>query len=387
MRIGLLTAFDATDIHAFSGTAYFAARAMQKHGGEVEFVHIRLPWPRRLWRRLGGERLAGRLWGARSKPRAAFWGSEAVRRQVMARIQQSDIDVLLAFLCSPEAAELGGLDVPLVYMSDATVELMRTYYGRLTELAEDRVGWEDALERRAIGNAACCVYPTRWAADSAVCHYGKDPDAVHVIPYGANLVEVPGTEDVWRLIQARDLQRPRILLVGKGRFGRKAANVPEMVRCARCRGLDLQLTVVGFGPEEVPWQDPAVTFVPYLDKAVPADSARLHQLYSQADLFLLPTRAETFGIVFCEAMAYGLPIVSNRTGGASHVVQDGRNGILLEPGASPEDYVDAMLDLFSQPERYRALAAGARSLYDRQYNWDAFGRSLAGLLQRVVEAE
>ena len=68
--------------------------------------------------------------------------------------------------------------------------------------------------------------------------------------------------------------------------------------------------------------------------------------YHSADIFCLPsvTMAEAFGIVNLEAMACGLPIISSELGGIPDIVQNGRNGIIVEPG-NVEALSDAMKEL------------------------------------------
>ena len=59
---------------------------------------------------------------------------------------------------------------------------------------------------------------------------------------------------------------------------------------------------------------------------------RLLELFSRADVFVLPTLAETFGIAAVEASASGLPVVATRVGGLPDIVADGTTGLLTAPG-------------------------------------------------------
>ena len=58
----------------------------------------------------------------------------------------------------------------------------------------------------------------------------------------------------------------------------------------------------------------------------------LKKLYSQADIFVMPSLTEAFGMVFLEAMAAGLPVIGTRVGGVPEIIVDGSNGILVDPG-------------------------------------------------------
>ena len=86
----------------------------------------------------------------------------------------------------------------------------------------------------------------------------------------------------------------------------------------------------------------------------------LIRLYTEADVFVLPSQKEGFGIVFAEAMWLGLPVVAARAGAAEEVVEDGVTGILVPPNTD-EQLASAVSGLLLlEPERRRMGAAGRR---------------------------
>jgi glycosyltransferase involved in cell wall biosynthesis len=113
----------------------------------------------------------------------------------------------------------------------------------------------------------------------------------------------------------------------------------------------------------------------------PALSAR----YREAHFLVLPTRSEAFGVVFCEASAFGVPSVASRTGGVPSAIAEGRNGRLLPPDASPDDYAAAILELFSDPDAYRRLGLSAYREYEERLNWTTSGARVRGLLETIVD--
>jgi N-acetyl-alpha-D-glucosaminyl L-malate synthase BshA len=77
-----------------------------------------------------------------------------------------------------------------------------------------------------------------------------------------------------------------------------------------------------------------------------------------ADLFLLPTQSESFGLAALEAMACGVPVIATRAGGIPEVVVDGETGVLAEPGAV-DAMVDAALSILKDPKRQQRMRAAA----------------------------
>jgi len=91
--------------------------------------------------------------------------------------------------------------------------------------------------------------------------------------------------------------------------------------------------------------------------------------YQQADLFVLPSRRESFGLVLAEAMACGLPVVATTAGAIPEVVEDGVTGLLVPPD-DPDALANALVSLLDDRPRMKAVgAAGARQVSDH-FTWD-----------------
>jgi glycosyltransferase involved in cell wall biosynthesis len=85
----------------------------------------------------------------------------------------------------------------------------------------------------------------------------------------------------------------------------------------------------------------------------------LPDLYRQADVFVMPSFYETFGISVVEAMAFGLPVVATNVGGLSEVVEDGVTGILVPPHDAAA-LADAITSLLRDSNRRRRMGAAGR---------------------------
>ena len=110
----------------------------------------------------------------------------------------------------------------------------------------------------------------------------------------------------------------------------------------------------------------------------------LRRFYSEADIFVLPSRYEPFGIVFAEAMSFGLPIVATRVGGIPELVEDGENGFLVTPG-DVDSLADAVDKLASNAELRGRFG---RSIYEKSKKlttWEDCGESTFKYLQQIEE--
>ena len=110
----------------------------------------------------------------------------------------------------------------------------------------------------------------------------------------------------------------------------------------------------------------------------------LYRAYKLADMVVIPSRYEPFGIVALEAMASGRPVVASRVGGLSEVVVDGETGILVQPG-DPYSLAQAIEVLLDNPQLAREMGARGRRRVEELYRWGKVVRFLERIYQRVLE--
>ena len=108
------------------------------------------------------------------------------------------------------------------------------------------------------------------------------------------------------------------------------------------------------------------------------DAPGLDALYDRADLFVLATLHETYGMAVAEALARGVPVVSTRTGAISELVGDDA-GILVPPG-DEKAFTDALRAVITDPGLRTRLAAGARRRRDRLPSWEDAVRKMSDAL-------
>jgi D-inositol-3-phosphate glycosyltransferase len=114
----------------------------------------------------------------------------------------------------------------------------------------------------------------------------------------------------------------------------------------------------------------------------PQPHARLADFYSAADVVLMPSRSESFGLVALEAQACGTPVVASAVGGLRTVVRGG--GLLVE-GHDPADHADAVLAILGDPAFAASLgSAGARGSLG--FTWDATTSEVRAVYRELLEA-
>jgi glycosyltransferase involved in cell wall biosynthesis len=191
-----------------------------------------------------------------------------------------------------------------------------------------------------------------------VIHNGIDPDLFHPVPPADPAREA----DLQILCVSRLLER-------KG--------IHHLIEAlSRARDLDLRLDIAGEGNYEAHLKSltdalglaDRVRFLGY----VPNND--LPTLYSRYDLFALPSLTESFGIVFAEAMACGLPVLATTVGGIPEVVRNGVDGILVPPG-DVDALASSLRDLARDRGRLREMGRAGLERITTQFTWTAVARA------------
>jgi glycosyltransferase involved in cell wall biosynthesis len=228
------------------------------------------------------------------------------------------------------------------------------------------------------------IYSSQWAAESARANYSVNARAVHFVNFGANLERTPGAGEIAEMIRKRDQQTCRLLFVGVD-WHRKGADQAVAIAAALKReGIDVHLTIIGCRPPAGVMLPDFVELVGFLDKRTKEGAERIARHFQESHFFVLPTRAEAYGMVFCEASAFALPSIAPRVGGVPSIIEDGVNGWLLPPEASPADYARLLGNQWKDRAGYEAMAAACHRTYGQRLNWDSSASRVATLLRQCV---
>ncbi len=366
LKIGFAGRWDPRDKKSWSGTYYYSYQQLQAFA-DVEIIHLTYPkWLREYlisfyknpqkWfyhRKTAVEFL---------KPYATYFSKQLEKEMIKRKVD------LLYMPAAPQLLAYTELQVPTIFMTDATFFQIQGYYDTWQNFSPSNIRQGIELDQLAFQKATHCMLASKWCKQSAITDYGLSEEKISVVPLGANLDLIPEPGDL-----NFDRNSCRLLFLAVEWERKGGAIALETFYQLRQKGINATLHIIGCVPA-VAINDAAITVIPYLNKNNPEEFQRLHQILLQTDYLLLPTRAEAAGVVFCEASAYGIPSITTNTGGVSTYVRDGVNGFALDLGAGAEAYVEKILSLYQDLASYKSLCISGRELYEQELNWNAWGQ-------------
>lgn len=324
-------------------------------------------------------------------PRITDWvwerGEHALDRACATTVTRPDVDAFIGVehgaLAALQAARRTGKPGGLVFMSphhrtyarwvapefEAFPELRSAAQAHLAALAVARDARRDA--EMALAD---CLFSNSSFTTRSLVDAGVDPTRIVTIPLGCD-----ATSAVTPVSARRRTGTVRVMFAG-----------PLSVRKGGHHLLDAWSAIGGdvelhcYGSIQLPTRviDSARRrpggFRVHLHGSV--DGSTLRRAYDEADVLVLPTLCDGFGLVIGEALSAGLPVITTTNAGAADLVEHGRSGLIIPP-ADRDALVGALTWAVDHPADLRAMREAARTTASR-HGWDQFRASFADHVQR-----
>lgn len=367
-RVLLVSSGNPRDKRQWSGTEYSIYQQLMKYYN-VDVLTVKVKWARLL------DKLRMRVMTlGRQHTGFGLLDSYISSKRVQRKLNKGMYDAAFVFGCTNTA--FLKTSTPVVYFTDATTHVMQGYYWSFRQLLSKEA---DFIQGRCLRNNTINLAASSWALEDMVNYFGASRQKCLVCRLGANV-------EIDNAIPTSKGKDTNILFVG-AEWKRKGGNI-AIDTLRRLKEMDkdrhFKLHMVGKKPEkDISEKD--VIHYGVLNRNIPEQEALHTKLFKESDIFLLPTKAECAGIVFCEASAYGIPCVTYDTGGIADYVMNGVNGFRLAPGASGKEFAETILNILDTPSLKDKLSEGGKKLYKDSLNWDAYGKTISSVIERLTE--
>nr|WP_294786899.1 glycosyltransferase family 4 protein [uncultured Flavobacterium sp.] len=150
------------------------------------------------------------------------------------------------------------------------------------------------------------------------------------------------------------------------------------------RGYDVTLTICGCNPTEQ-ITNSNITVIPFLNKNNPQEYDQFLKILYQTHLLFVPTRADCTPIVFCEASAFGIPVITTDTGGVCSIIENDINGFALPYESKSIEYADQIETLLNDRSKLEKLSEQSRKKFDEELNWEVWGKKMREIILLTID--
>lgn len=284
-------------------------------------------------------------------------------------------------------------DVPFVQMFHTLGELKNSVAKNEIDL---EVSARIAGEQQVMRWADRLVAATPLEQDQMVCLYGADPAKISVVPAGVDtdMFYPRDRASVRRLLDLPDLDIPILLFVGRIERLKGIDTLLESAAVVSryCSGRGLKVLIVGGGGQTEAENAELKRVVELyhdlnLEEQVEFVGSKPQEMlpfyYSGADITIMPSHYESFGLVAVESMASGTPVIASNVGGLSYTVVDGETGYLVEQ-ENHFQLAERVHTLLKNPELREQMGVQA-ALHAQQYSWENIASLITVVYSEAVQ--
>lgn len=376
MKIAYIPQNDPYNKNSWSGTDYYVRKCLEDQGHNVYCIYgltvkkTLSDYCYKLVAKVRGTRFLEGRTAHLSKRWARF-----IKRKI-----QPNTDVILS-LGTVQVAYLN-VSIPIVVWVDGVFEQLRKDY-RWDNISKASIDSANELEQLAINRCSkffVCSLETKLALKK---YYKIEDTKIEIVQLGANLDKVPSFSDVQKYIVERlRLRGCNLLFVGVRWYRKGADIVLKVLEILNKRHFPAKLHLVGI--KDVPVELPSnVINHGFVSKNDKDGAKKLEDLFCSSHFLFVPSRAEAYGLVFCEASAFGLPSISHHVGGIYTIINE-ENGKLFTVDTPPEKFADYIIEAFKDKDKYRDLCFSSYKRFTKTLNWKATGEQVTAILQSIV---
>jgi glycosyltransferase involved in cell wall biosynthesis len=300
--------------------------------------------------------------------------------RLMRFLRRERVDVIHTHLFEPSAV---GLLAGLLARTPARV-MTRHYSNYHTRIGKR---WHVRVDHLCNRMSHAVIAVSRHTADHIVHEEGAPRDKVHVVLNGIDFprVRISGPDVAGRLRRDLGAGDAHVLLVPARLHPEKGQShlFRALPAIRRLTSRPVVVVVAGAGPFESAYRaevlalgcDDMVRFLGFRKD--------LPDLIAAADLVVLPSVAEAFGLVLAEALYLGTAVVATRVGGIPEIVEDGVDGVLVPP-ADDRALADAIVRLLEHHEMRRRLAGAGRNRVMERFGFEKMMRAYEDIYDGVL---
>jgi glycosyltransferase involved in cell wall biosynthesis len=268
-------------------------------------------------------------------------------------------------------------DIPFYLYQDLSLDSIIKYF---QENNGDVPGWElfnlkDLYRRKewqmkVYEKCAGVFTMSRWLADSLIRDIGLLPGKIHVVNAGINVKPVATNI----AIEPKSKKDKIILFIGRHFFRKGGSLVVKAFKLLR-KNYSSNIKLVIAGPESWPLGEKIPEGIIFL-----GDSSweTLRKYYMIADVFCMPSYFEGFGIVFTEALSFGIPCIGRNIQGMSEIIKPGVNGYLLNSDSSDE-LAELIIKIIEDDKMKSDVERMSKSCQDF-YSWDRIASDMIRII-------
>lgn len=380
MKIAIVCTYDVKNVKMWSGISYHISFMIESMVGKENVTCYNIGLKRNLY-----SYVKGFIFNRLQRKNYIFWADEDVLKNSynsFEDVRNRNYDLIITFQ---------SLMVPLIandyskviFWSDATFKNLINFYPYVSNLPAFSINNGNSIQKKAFDLCDAIILSSQWAIDSAVSDYGADPKKLYRIPFAANLSKLPTTVEVSQIINDRNADVIKLLFLGVNWERKGGDDAVAVVEKLNNDGFKSVLYIVGTETPDRYKNNQYIINLGFVDKSSPEGENKIINLLKESSFLILPTVADCTPVAFCEANAYGLPVIATNVGGISSVVSNGINGYFFDRKTFVDNAVKMIFKYNIASTAYKSLCESSFKYYNENFSWQILENKFNSLLSEL----
>jgi len=374
-----ITRLDPLNLKSWSGTNYFILKCLKKHFKVITVGplsnRIRLFY------------ILKRIFFSFSKIKYDIDRPRLVLKdfafQVKKKINNLNYDAII--VTEPALLSFIESKKPVFIWTDFVFSTYYNHYFSDKKIHDETIKDGNLFERKSLKKSSRIFLTSKWAVNDASKHYKIPLSKFSVIPFGANIENIPSKKKIIKKIKDKNFSICKLITIGVHWDRKGIEKAVNLTKTMNNFGQHTKLYIVGARPPAGYVLPSNVEIFRFLDKNVPEDRRKLFELLYDSHFHVLFTKAEGCGIVFAEASSFGLYSITHNVGGVGGMISDNINGFKFDVKKDNLKKISKhIINIFQNKKYYLEKSLSSRIEYDNKLNWLVIGDKIKKIIKKFI---
>ena len=267
---------------------------------------------------------------------------------------------------------------PIFVYTDVCFSTYYNHYFKNVKVSRETILNGDFCEKLALLKSKKIILTSKWAINESSKYYKINKSKYEYLPLGANILKIPKKKYLVNKIKKKKLSVCNLVSIGVHWNRKGMQKAISLTQKMNQLGQRTNLFIIGAQPPKNVVLPKNIKLIKFLDKN--KNINELNKILYQSHFHVLFSKTEAFGVVNCEASAYGLFTITHDIGGIGGAIFNNKNGFRFSKNSPIEHISKYLINIFNNKKNFIRKSIDSRNIYDEKLNWSDIGKKLKSIV-------